>query len=240
MFAMQTFARAAQLAQSAGDQPSSVRILAKMHRLYTACANQGDPPDGIHTFHLWDADHGLFYQNATWGCGDPHCVNLSTPNGARVLWSRGNGWAAAGLVRALASLPLTYPHREEYALRLQELAHRLLELQQSDGCWRSSLEDTQQYPNPETSGTALFTYAFAWASLHGVLPAAKFLPAINRGWGCIANHTTAAGLGWCQPGGTAPAGANGNSTFAFCVGSALLAAEQVMALSRSQTSPASI
>ena len=144
-----------------------------------------------------------------------------------MFWSRGNGWAAAALVQTLDSLPPTDPHKNEYELRFQQLADRLLELQQPDGCWRSSLEDPQEFPNPETSGTALFIYSFAWGVRHGVLPPDKFLPAIWQGWECIANHTTASGLGRCQQGGTAPAGAEKNNTFDFCVGSALLAAEQV-------------
>ena len=41
------------------------------------------------------------------------------------------------------------------------MAARLIALQGSDGFWRASLADVARYPAPETSGTALMTYALA-------------------------------------------------------------------------------
>ena len=42
------------------------------------------------------------------------------------------------------------------------MAAKLVTLQQDDGMWRASLLDPASYPMKETSGTGLYTYAFAW------------------------------------------------------------------------------
>ena len=49
---------------------------------------------------------------------------------------------------------------DEEALRAMAVA--IARQQGNDGLWRANLDDPDQCPNPETSGTAFFCYAFAW------------------------------------------------------------------------------
>ena len=89
------------------------------------------------------------------------------------------------------------------------------------------------YPVPETTATASFTYGLAWGVNNGVLPAARYLPAVIKAWGwlrSIALHEDG-GVGNCQPGGGAPENNyNVSTTSNFCVGQFLLAASQVARL----------
>ncbi|MEZ5149009.1 MAG: glycoside hydrolase family 88 protein [Bacteroidales bacterium] len=49
------------------------------------------------------------------------------------------------------------------------MAESLMQSQGEDGFWRSSLLDPDEYPDPESSGTAFFTYGLAWGINNGNL-----------------------------------------------------------------------
>lgn len=120
------------------------------------------------------------------------------------------------------------------------MAARLKTLQGADGCWRPSLEDAAEFPSIETSGTSLFVFGLAWGINNGLLRGADYSSAAANGWACL-NRPSPVGavaldgrLGWCQPGGAAPAGNFGsNSTSDFCVGAFLLAGSEMAKLARS-------
>jgi hypothetical protein len=122
-------------------------------------------------------------------------------------------------------------------------------VQGSDGLWRASLLDTPLYPSPETSGTALITYALAYGISAGVLDSATYLPVVAKAWhGLTTISLQPSGFVTdCQPMGIGPAApylATGPRTKPsktssgtvnidsppFCVGAFLLAGAEVAKL----------
>ena len=109
------------------------------------------------------------------------------------------------------------------------MAAKLLALQGADGCWRSQLEDPAQFPQIETSGTALILHGLAYgvnARIFSDATVGAYRDAALAAWRCMARPSPAGAvdylagrLGWCQPGGAAPMGNfNSNSTDDYCVG----------------------
>lgn len=124
---------------------------------------------------LYDASQGLWYR-------DCRFIGVKSANGEPIFWGRGNGWVIAAMAQVLESLPAGDPRAAKYAGMLQTMAARLIRLQGTDGFWRSNLADPASSPQPETSGTALITYALAAGIRAGVLTAATYLPAVSLAW----------------------------------------------------------
>src|SRR6185369_8250563 len=104
----------------------------------------------------------------------------------------------------------------------------LVGLQGQDGYWRASLLDPGSMPNPETSGTAFFTYAFAWGVNQGLLDAATYEPAIRRGWSALVRAVHADGkLGWVQRVGYRPDETSFDGTEIYGPGALLLAGTEL-------------
>ena len=95
---------------------------------------------------------------------------------------RGNGWVFAGLARTLEHLPQDFPTRPKYTEVFSKMAAKLADLQQTDGTWRPSLLDPEEFPDSESSGTALDCFAFAWGINHGLLNQKKYLPVATKAW----------------------------------------------------------
>jgi unsaturated rhamnogalacturonyl hydrolase len=110
------------------------------------------------------------------------------PNGEDCYWSRGNGWVVAALVRTLELLPKTDPHYNEYMQDYKDLCAALVPLQRKDGFWNVSLNDSTNLGGKETSGTALFTYGFAWGINHGILDNKTYKPIIKKAWNAMAKQ----------------------------------------------------
>jgi len=168
---------------------------------------------------LWNAALGLWWRDKSFA-------------GKNIYWSRGNGWVAAALARTLDALPATDPHRAEYTQTLRQMAAKLLAVQQPSGFWHVNLGDPAQFAGPETSGTALFTFAMAWAINNGVLDAATYAPVVTRAWQAMATTSVRADgfLGYVQPPGAAPAKVAAGSTANYGVGAFLLAGSQLARL----------
>jgi len=151
------------------------RYFEKMYQIYHYTKTQhGDrglynPED-----HLWWRDKDF----------DPP---TTTPNGKSVYWSRGNGWVLAAFARVLAIMPEGAPHREEYVTTFKEMAEALLPLQREDGFWNVNLDDPDDFSGKETSGTAFFTFGFAWGLNNGLLTEDKYRSAVIKGWNGIVN-----------------------------------------------------
>ena len=124
---------------------------------------------------LFDATRGLWYRDCTF-------VGVQDENGQPIFWSRGNGWVIAAMAQVVQTLPTTDPRRAKYVSMLQTMAASLAPLQGSDGFWRSSLLDPSLFPSPETSGTALITYALAYGIKAGLLSSATYLPVVAKAW----------------------------------------------------------
>ena len=154
-------------------------------------------------------------------------------NGELIFWSRGNGWVMAGLVRILQELSKDYPQHPFYENLFKEIAARLVEIQQSDGLWRTSLLDPESYPGGEVSGSGFICYALAWGVNNGLLNKKTYLPVVKKTWIALTNCVNEDGrVGWVQPFAGAPSLRNFNedSWEVYGTGAFLLAASEVIKL----------
>ena len=170
---------------------------------------------------LYDPREHLFYR-------DTKFLNKRTKNGKKIFWSRGNGWVIAGVARVLQSMPADHPTRGKYVAQYKEMAERIAALQSADGTWRSSLLDPDEFPTPETSGTAFHCYSIAWGINEGLLDRDKYLPVVARGWAALAAHLRPDGLpGYVQPKAAMPGAATPTGTEPYGTGAYLLAAVEL-------------
>ncbi len=147
--------------------------------------------------------------------------------GRKIFWSRGNGWVLAGLARMLEIMPRDDRERGWIAAQFREMAGRVASLQRADGYWPASLLDSKA-TQPESSGTALFTYALASGIRQGVLPRPEFESAARRGWSALNRAILSDGrLGWVQPAGDRPGNASAANSEIYASGAYLLAAAAV-------------
>lgn len=179
---------------------------------------------------LQDPATGLFFRDAKYVYA-PDKPETHGKDGGKVFWSRGNGWVMGGIVRVLEHLPESDPRRSYYIELLQQMAASIAPLQGKDGLWRVSLSDTQNYPLPETSGTALFCYALANGIRNGYLDEATYRPVMERAWEGLLQHIRPDGsLGSVQRVGHAPEQIDPDHTEPFGLGAFLLAAVEVMGM----------
>jgi unsaturated rhamnogalacturonyl hydrolase len=173
------------------------------------------------TDYLYDAKEHLYYR-------DSRYFEQREANGAKVFWSRGNGWVLAGLARVLEYLPRDYNERPRFLALFKDMAEKIASLQGVDGYWRVSLLDPKSYPIQETSGTAFFTYGLAWGVNTGVLDRAKYEPVILKGWAALNLAVTPEGmLGYVQPVGAAPGATGPEMTEIYGAGAFILAGSEV-------------
>jgi unsaturated rhamnogalacturonyl hydrolase len=176
------------------------------------------------TGYLYDPREHLYYR-------DSRFFDLREKNGAKVFWSRGNGWVIAGLARVLQYLSTDYPERPRFVALFQDMARQIASLQPPDGYWRASLLDPGSWLAPETSGTALFTYALAWGVNEGLLDRGRYAPAVRRGWEALVQAIQPGGmLGYVQKPGDRPAETGPDQTEIYAAGALLLAGTQVYRL----------
>ncbi len=174
---------------------------------------------------LWNPDERLFLRDERFKKDHP------SANGGLIYWSRGNGWVMGGLARVLEEMPADFTGRAFYVDIFQKMAGRIMELQQADGLWRSSLLDPEAYPEAETSGSAFFVYALAWGINHGLLDRETTLPHVTRGWAALNRHVTAQGLiGAAQKTGDQPVPTAATDVGPYATGAYLLAGIEVMDL----------
>ncbi|WP_255170081.1 glycoside hydrolase family 88 protein [Natrononativus amylolyticus] len=114
------------------------------HRAFQEAVNQ----ILIHKKYLWDENTQLFRH-----------IWRETPNTypESSLWSRGNGWAAAGIIDTLIHLPDDVKNYEKVVDTLVELLESIIGFQDSSGLWHHILDDPAS--SLETSGTLMFIYA---------------------------------------------------------------------------------
>ncbi|MEV1008465.1 glycoside hydrolase family 88 protein [Streptomyces sp. NPDC049881] len=216
--AMPPFARIGRLR---GD----TRFWDKLYSLYQHTKRvQGGP--GLYA----PSQGGLWYRDDRFLPG-----GILSPNGRPVLWSRGNGWVAAGHVKTLKTLPATAAHVQEYRDTLAQLVRALRPVQRADGFWNVNLADPAHLPGPETSGTAFFAYGTGYAVAAGLVDRATYLPVAARAWnGLVATAVHPDGfLGYVQNVGDRPESSQPvtyESTADFGVGAFLLAGTELAAL----------
>ena len=174
--------------------------------------------------YLYDKEEHLFLRDSSY-------LQKREANGARVFWSRGNGWVMAGLVRMLQYLPGNDPARTRFEKQFREMASSILKCQQPDGLWRSSLLDPESYPLKETSGSAFYTYVLAWGVNQGLLARVTYEPAVRRAWTALVNCVNLDGkLTHVQPIGADPKKFDQDKTEVYGVGAFLLAGSEMYRL----------
>jgi unsaturated rhamnogalacturonyl hydrolase len=112
---------------------------------------------------------------------------LQQPNGlfyhapdVPFFWGRGDGWVAAGMTELLRSLPANHPQRARIMQSYQTMMASLLKFQGKDGFWRQLLDHPEAWP--ETSCTAMFTFAMITGVKNGWLNEKTYGPAARKGW----------------------------------------------------------
>lgn len=173
------------------------------------------------TDYLYSKEDSLYFRDASY-------FNKKEKNGKRVFWSRGNGWVLAGLVRVLENMPADYPDRKRFENLYQEMAAKIISLQQPDGSWYASLLDPSNFNIKETSGTGFYTYALLWGMNNGLLDKTKTWPVIKSAWNALNTSVKDDGmLGNVQPIGAAPDKVNENSTEVYGTGAFLLTGSEL-------------
>jgi rhamnogalacturonyl hydrolase YesR len=182
--------------------------------------------------HQWWITSGLLYSPSNHlYFRDKSFLDKHEANGSSIFWSRGNGWVFAALARVLAEMPDDYPSRPKYVAQFKEMAEALASLQGADGLWRPGLLDAAAYPLPENSGSAFYTYGFAYGINSGMLERAKYQPIVQKAWQGLLSHIYQDGrLGCIQPIGAAPGDYTAASSYVFGTGAFLLAGSEVYRL----------
>jgi rhamnogalacturonyl hydrolase YesR len=176
---------------------------------------------------LLERGEDLYYRDLSY-------IGKKSPNGKKLLWSRGNGWVFAALPRILKYLPKDDPNYGRFVSLYKRMAESLAGRQHDDGLWRSNLGDPDHYLMPESSGTAFFTYGFAWGINQGLLDKDKFLPVVVKGWNGLASSIHSNGkLGWVQPVDGQPRPSLPVTSHEYAAGLFLLASSEVFKLSQS-------
>jgi unsaturated rhamnogalacturonyl hydrolase len=112
---------------------------------------------------------------------------LQRPNGlfhhapdAPHFWGRGNGWFAAGFTELLRVLPKDHPQYNRIMAGYRTMMASLLKHQGEDGMWRQLVDRPESWP--ETSGSAMFTFAFITGVKNGWLDEKTYGPAARKAW----------------------------------------------------------
>lgn len=158
--------------------------------------------------HMYDEENNLFFRDSTY-VYPKHATAHGIPN----YWSRAEGWALAGLARALRELPTGEEHYDYLMALYKEGVEALVPWIQTDengnGYWTQSICDPDIVPGYETSGTALDVYALLIGLRYGWLDAATYYPIALSGWNYLVNvalqgmDSDAPYVGYAQPIGAA-------------------------------------
>ena len=133
----------------------------------------------------------------------------------------------------LAELPASRPEYASYRARFVDLMDAVRTRQRPDGFWNMNVADANHFPAPETSATALITFAIAKGIDLGILSGATYRPVAAKAWNAMAATAIRNDgyLGFCQSIGLAPVpptdpsypDENLTAESNFCVGAFLLA-----------------
>ena len=109
-------------------------------------------------YHGWDESREMDWANKETGTS-PH------------FWSRSLGWYGMALVDVLDYFPKEDPKQQELVSYLNQLAQNLTKFQHESGMWYQVTDLGEREGNYlESTGTAMFAYAFAKGANKGYLP----------------------------------------------------------------------
>ncbi|MDD3036266.1 glycoside hydrolase family 88 protein [Bacteroides sp.] len=101
-------------------------------------------------------------------------------------WGRGNGWMAAGMTELLRCLPKKHKDRPRILKGYQTMMKSLLCYQTPNGMWNQLIDQSDCWA--ETSGSAMFAYAFINGVKHGWLDAKEYAPAARKAWIALVSY----------------------------------------------------
>jgi unsaturated rhamnogalacturonyl hydrolase len=101
-------------------------------------------------------------------------------------WGRGDGWVAAGMAEMLRDLPQDHPQRKRIMEGYRAMMSALLKYQGKDGMWRQLIDHDEAWP--ESSGSAMFTFALVTGVKNGWLDAATYGPTARRAWIAVVGY----------------------------------------------------
>ena len=101
-------------------------------------------------------------------------------------WGRGDGWVAAGMTEMLRTLPADHPQRARILDGYRKMMASLLKYQGKDGMWRQLIDKEEAWP--ESSSSAMFTFAMVTGVKNGWLEAATYGPAARKGWLAVVGY----------------------------------------------------
>ena len=114
---------------------------------------------------------------------------------SKAYWGRANGWVAAGVSELLTDLPAGADRTAIMAAYKKQM-DGLLPLQIASGTdagmWRQVLDLASS--NPESSCTAMFTFALITGIRNGWLTDAKYVTAARNGWLALGTKTNGSGV----------------------------------------------
>lgn len=199
----------AQLYRITGDQV----YLDYMNSEYRVCTDS-----------LYDRNDHLYYRD---------CIRIPKreKNGAKQFWGRGNGWVYGGLCLIMENLPEGHPSRSYYEKIYLEMTEKIVDLQDKNGSWHTSLLDYETYPDAENSSSAFFTYGLAWGLNHGMLKGGRYEKAMQKAWKALVGYVNEEGkLGYVQQVAGSPGAAGADATEVYGVGAMLLAGSEISRL----------
>jgi unsaturated rhamnogalacturonyl hydrolase len=113
--------------------------------------------------------------------------SLQQPNGlfyhapdVPYFWGRGNGWMACGMSLLLKELDADHPKRARIVEGYRKMMATLLQYQNANGMWHQLIDKADAWP--ETSCSAMFTFAFITGVKNGLLDKTVYGPAARKGW----------------------------------------------------------
>ena len=106
-------------------------------------------------------------------------------------WGRGNGWMAAGVTELLRYLPGNNKYYSRILQGYQKMMKSLKSHQRPNGMWNQLIDEPDCWA--ETSGSAMFTYAFITGVKKGWLNAKEYAPAARKAWMALVEYVDAKG-----------------------------------------------
>lgn len=101
-------------------------------------------------------------------------------------WGRGNGWMAAGMAELLRCLPKDHKDRPRIMKGYRTMMSSLKKYQMPNGLWNQLIDEPDCWA--ETSGSAMFTFAFITGVKHGWLDAKEYAPAARKAWMALVSY----------------------------------------------------
>ncbi len=145
----------------------------------------------LHLQYLQDPATGVLFHGY-------FCNEKSHKSGAR--WTRGNAWITVGTPLILAEIQELVAVPAEIGERYRRLVAGLVKFQAANGLWATVMDQPDFYQ--ETSGSAGIACGILKSIHAGVLPAAEYLPVVEKAITGVLSTLTPAGCVTGVSGGT--------------------------------------